>query len=364
MGPLPVSTHGFRYILVITDLFSKWVEAFPLVGTDSNTLAKILVDEIVCQYGMPEIIHSDQGSNFVSEVIRTLCAMMGVQRTQTTPYHPQGNGQVERFNRTLEGMLSKVVSDHQRDWDEHLQKVLFAYRTAIHKSTGYSPFLVTFGRSPNLPVDVVLGRPSTSTGDVPQFVQKTQTVLHSAFLQVRQHLQQAHQRQKQVADSSSVREAFPVGDRVWLYVPRVKQGQSKKFTSLWRGPYTVISKTSPINYRIQLIGGNQKTTVHRNRLKLCHTDPTLPLVQKRANDTQSTSSINRRNDGGYVILDEEGGEINRIGGQEDETIGDEVPENDELPGNMNPTEHEVNDDQRRYPQRARQQPNLYQAGFS
>ena len=239
MGPLPVSTHGFRYILVITDLFSKWVEAFPLVGTDSNTLAKILVDEIVCRYGMPEIIHSDQGSNFVSEVIRTLCAMMGVQRTQTTPYHPQGNGQVERFNRTLEGMLSKVVSDHQRDWDEHLQKVLFAYRTAIHESTGYSPFLVTFGRSPNLPVDVVLGRPSTSTGDVPQFVQKTQTVLHSAFLQVRQHLQQAHQRQKQVADASSVGEAFQVGDRVWLYVPRVKQGQSKKFTSLWRGPYTV-----------------------------------------------------------------------------------------------------------------------------
>ena len=65
MGPLPVSTHGFRYILVITDFFSKWVEAFPLVGTDSNTLAKILVDETVCRYGMPEIIHSDQGSNFV-----------------------------------------------------------------------------------------------------------------------------------------------------------------------------------------------------------------------------------------------------------------------------------------------------------
>ena len=118
---------------------------------------------------------------------------------------------MKRFNRTLEGMLSKVVSDHQRDWDEHLQKVLFAYRTAIHESTGYSPFLVIFGRSPNLPVDVVLGRPSTSTGDVPQFVQKTQTVLHSAFLHVHQHLQQAHQRQKQVADASSVGEAFQVG---------------------------------------------------------------------------------------------------------------------------------------------------------
>ena len=125
----------------------------------------------------------------------------------------------------------------------HLQKVLFAYRTAIHDSTGYLPFLVTFGRSPNLPVDVVLGRPSSATGDVPQFVQKTQALLHSAFSQVRQHLQQAHKRQKQVADASNVGEALQVGVRVWLYVPKVKQGQSK----------TVINKTSPVNYRIQLI---------------------------------------------------------------------------------------------------------------
>ena len=149
------------------------------MGTDSNTLAKLLVDEIVCRYGMPEIIHSDQESNFVSEVIRSLCAMMGVQCTQTTPYHPQG---MAKWSVSIGRLLSKVVSDHQRDWDEHLQKVLFAYRTAIHESTGYSPFLVTFGRSPNLPVDVVLGRPSTSTGDVPQFVQKTQCCIQRFYM--------------------------------------------------------------------------------------------------------------------------------------------------------------------------------------
>ena len=273
MGPLPVTARGFKYILVITDLFSKWVEAFPLVATDSNTLAKVLVDEIVCRYGMSITIHSDQGSNFVGTVIRSLCAMMGIQRTQTTAYHPQGNGQVERFNRTLEQMLSKVVSDHQRDWDEHLQKVLFAYRTAIHDSTGYSPFLVTFGRSPNLPVDIILGRPSPLSVDVPQFVQKTQTLLQSAFSQVHQNLQQAHHRQKQGADKGIAGEHLQVGDRVWLFVPAVKQGQCKKFTSRWKGPYTVINKTSPVNYRIQLIGGNQQLTVHRNRLKLCYTIP-------------------------------------------------------------------------------------------
>ena len=90
----------------------------------------------VAMHGVPHYLHSDQGANFVSTVIQSLCSKLGIKRTQTTPYHPQGNGQVERFNRTLEAMLSKVVADNQKDWDEHLQTLLFAYRTAVHDSTG------------------------------------------------------------------------------------------------------------------------------------------------------------------------------------------------------------------------------------
>ena len=80
-------------------------------------------------------------------VITSLCKQLGIERTRTTAYHPQSNGQVERFNCTLESMLSKVVSDNQKDCDIHLPKVLFAYRTSIHESTGFSPFLVTYGWS-------------------------------------------------------------------------------------------------------------------------------------------------------------------------------------------------------------------------
>ena len=114
MGPLPASSKGHKYILVITDMFSKWVEAFPLRVTDSETLAKVLVDEIVYRYGVPLYLHSDQGSNFNSEVITSLCKQLGIERTRTTAYHPQANGQVERFNHTLESMLSKVINDNQR----------------------------------------------------------------------------------------------------------------------------------------------------------------------------------------------------------------------------------------------------------
>ena len=112
MGPLPLSTKGHKYILVVTDLFSKWVEAFPLAVTDSETLASVLMDEVVCRYGVPRSLHSDQGANLNSQVICALCKRLGINKTRTTAYHPQGNGQVERFNRTLEAILSKVVAEN------------------------------------------------------------------------------------------------------------------------------------------------------------------------------------------------------------------------------------------------------------
>ena len=148
MGPLPVTRKGNKYILVVTDVFSKWVEAFPLQVTDGLTLTSILMDEVICRYDVPQQLHSDQGINLNAEVNQRLCQMLGIERSRTTAYHPQGNGQVERFNRTVEAILAKMVGEHQDDWDKHLQKAVFAYRTSLHESTGYSPYFVNFGRSP------------------------------------------------------------------------------------------------------------------------------------------------------------------------------------------------------------------------
>lgn len=281
MGPLPSSSKGNRYILVVTDLFTKWVEAFPLRSTESTVLATVLVDEIVCRYGVPVVIHSDQGANLTSSVIQHLCLLLGMERTRTTAYHPQGNGQVERFNRTLESMLAKVVQANQRDWDIHLPKVLFAYRTAIHESTQFTPYHLTFGRSPMLPVDVMLGRqPSKLVEDgevvkLPHFVEETHQYFNDAYATVRSNLTQAHQRQKLAFDKKEHGETFRVGDRVWLYTPAVKEGRSRKLATQWRGPYTIVDKTSSVNYRIQLIGTTHQTVVHRNRLKPVFGTPEL-----------------------------------------------------------------------------------------
>ena len=97
---------------MVTDLFTKWVEAFPLRDTISATLTKVLVDKIISRYGVPVYLHSDQGANLCSELIKTICKLLGVERTRTSAYHPQGNGQVERM---LDAMLAKVVNKNQKN---------------------------------------------------------------------------------------------------------------------------------------------------------------------------------------------------------------------------------------------------------
>ena len=97
MEPLPPSESGNKYILVVTDLFTKWVEAFPIHDTTSSTLATMLVDQFISRYSVPVVLHSDQGANLCSEVIKTICKLLGMGQTRTSAYHPQGNGQVERL---------------------------------------------------------------------------------------------------------------------------------------------------------------------------------------------------------------------------------------------------------------------------
>ena len=277
MGPLPTSDKGNKYILVTTDLFTKWVEAFPLKDTTTNTLATVMLNEIVCRYGVPSSLHSDQGANLCSGVIHSLCQLLGISTTRTSAYHPEGNGQVERFNCTLEAMLAKIIQDDQHDWDSLLPKALFAYRTAVYDSTHFYPFHLTFRRSPQLPIDLILSRIEPSKQhSYPQFVKEAHKQLKVSYDITNHHLHTQHLRQKRIHDSHGLAEPFQVGDRVWLYTPVVLKGNTRKFTSFWKDPYTIIDKPGDVTYKIQLIGATQTFVVHRNRLKLCLTPP-VPL---------------------------------------------------------------------------------------
>ena len=145
--------EGFRYILVIADYLSKWTEAFPMKNKCADTVADILVENIILRFGMPLVIHSDQGREFENGLMKS-CALLGCTKTRTAPYHPESDGMIERFNRTCLMMLSMFVNDRRDNWHELLPFIMHAYRTSVHESTGYSPFRLMMGEECSLPQDV------------------------------------------------------------------------------------------------------------------------------------------------------------------------------------------------------------------
>ena len=148
---------GYQYVLVITDHYTRYAQAIPTKNMSAKTTADALFHNFIVHYGFPAKIHSDQGANFESQLIRELCKLTNITKSRTTPFHPQGNGMCERFNRSLMDMLGTLELSKKKDWKSYLAPVVHAYNAARHTSTKYTPFFLLFGREPRLPIDVVLG---------------------------------------------------------------------------------------------------------------------------------------------------------------------------------------------------------------
>ncbi|KAI3359981.1 hypothetical protein L3Q82_014313, partial [Scortum barcoo] len=208
---LEPSRSGFENVLVMTDVFSKFTVAVPTRDQRASTVAQVLVSEWFYKFGVPSRLHSDQGRSFESSLIEQLCSLYGVVKSCTTPYHPAGNGQCERFNRTLHNLLRTLPASRKRDWASCLLQVLFCYNTTPHQSTGESPFYLMFGQKPRLPVDFLLGRVQDPT---PGLVHQAR--LQVAFEGAHERLRVAAGRRKERHDQQ-VRDApLPVGQLVYL----------------------------------------------------------------------------------------------------------------------------------------------------
>ena len=143
---VPVSTNGNKCLLVVQDYFTKWADAIPLPNQKAVTITKALVN-LFSTMGLPQILHSDQGQNFESTVLKQTLDAFSIQKSRTTAYYPQGDGLVERFNRSLLQLLRTYI-DKEFEWEQHLPLALYAYRTAVHSSTGVSRHVLMFGREP------------------------------------------------------------------------------------------------------------------------------------------------------------------------------------------------------------------------
>ena len=188
MGPLPMSS-GNKHILVIGDHFTKWYEAIPLPDQTAVTTANALVDHWISRFGCPHSLHSDQGRNFESKLFEHLMQLLDVDKTRTTPFHPQSNAVIERKNKTLQNMLAKCIIEEQSNWSQQLPYVMMAYRSSVHESTGYTPQFLVLGQELSLPLDCMYPKPQENeTTDIHEFVYNKQQAFQRAFELVRRNL--------------------------------------------------------------------------------------------------------------------------------------------------------------------------------
>ncbi|UYV64719.1 K02A2.6-like [Cordylochernes scorpioides] len=250
-GPFPVTEDGNKYLLVAMDYFTKWPEVYAIPNQEAATVARVLVDNLICRFGVPLELHSDQGRNFESGIFRELC---------------QSDGMVERFNKTMVEHLSKVVEQNQRDWDRRLPLFLMAYRAAIHETTGQTPAKVMFGRELRLPCDLEFGTPGGPPVEVTSYVGELRGVLSETHKLVREKIQLASHRMKTHYDLKANHEGFKESDLVWMFNPKRKRGLSPKLTPMWEGPYKVVKRINDLVYRIQRSSKAKPRVVHLSRL--------------------------------------------------------------------------------------------------
>ena len=164
VGPLPAA-EGFTYLMTVIDRFSRWTEAIPLLDITAQACAKALVRHWVSRFGVPAHLVTDQGRQFTSNLWRELMILMGTDHAMTTAYHPQSNGLIERFHRTLkERLMARAQSSGTGTWMDHLPFVLLGVRTAVREDSGCSPAELLYGESLRLPSDLLS---SPSFGSTP-----------------------------------------------------------------------------------------------------------------------------------------------------------------------------------------------------
>ena len=253
VGPLEESEEGYRYLLTAKDVFTRWMEAIPLIETDAESIARELEKEVFSRHGLPEQVHSDNAHNISGTVIQEICQQLGVRKTVTPDYNPKSNP-VERMHRDLGNSLKAVMEETNQEWVSCLPAVLLALRTTRCRSTGFTPFFLTYGREACLPVDVAMGKePSHKLGPV-QYANELYQRMQAAFRFARETQGATIEKTKSYYQDQVSQGEFDEGKLVWLYTPRIKKGESRKLHSSWTGPWVVVNKVSEVLRRIRTQG--------------------------------------------------------------------------------------------------------------
>jgi transposase InsO family protein len=241
LGPLPKTGHGNRFLLVMTDRFSKLTRTVPLRTTTALVCARAFCDHWVYSYGAPRHVLTGNGPQFTAKFFLAVCRELGVAKVFTTAYHPQTNGQVERFNRTILNSLRGYIAANQANWDEFTSSITFAYNARVHATTGLAPFELVLSRPP---VTLSMERPGSSA-EISAETEKLRFLNRLGELKAlaAQQLRLAQERYKRNYDAHVRPKNLQISPGEWVYVRRElhEAGVNPKLLDQVDGPYEVVS---------------------------------------------------------------------------------------------------------------------------
>lgn len=294
---LEKSTSGFENVLVLTDVFTKFTQAIPTKDQRAPTVARTLVNTWFVRFGVPKRLHSDQGRNFEGNVIRELCKLYGITKSRTSPYHPEGNGQCERFNRTLHDRLKTLAPEKKGKWPQFLPELVYAYNCTPHSSTGYSPYYLFFGRNPILPIDHMLQAVDQDDGNlcVEEWIADHQKRLNHAFKLAEQKTEKEALRRRKRNNDKAVDTSLSVGTQVFL---KNRVEGRNKIQDVWDAtPYKIVKRLNTGNtYVVESLDEQpaKKTVYRKDMLHASHLTKDTEIPTQKTDltkeDEKSTST--------------------------------------------------------------------------
>ena len=269
---LESSKGGFSSILVITDHYTKFAMAIPTKNQTAKTTAEAFFNNFIVHYGIPTRLHSDQGANFESDIIKELCLLTNIKKTHTSVYHPQGNAGPERFNRTLINMLGTLENNQKADWKKYINALVFAYNNTTHESTGYAPYELMFGRSPKLPIDTMFEEAMTDgqqSKTTQEYIQDLKDRMKTTKEIAEKYIKRSKEKQKFYYDKKVRRGGkLERGDQVLVRILARGEGKHKLADKYEEELYTVIEMVRD-ELPVYVVEGNDTHRIrklHRNYL--------------------------------------------------------------------------------------------------
>jgi len=287
MGPLPTTRGNNTYILTIQDLLTKFLIAVPLQNAGAIDVADAFTNELICTFGTPKAILTDQGTHFLNSLMRGIARKFKIKHYKTTAYRPQSNGSVERSHHVIWEYLKHFV-DKNNEWDKELKLASFSYNTSLHEGTKYAPHELVFGktaRTPSSDPDIA----DCSNESYTEYLATLFNKLRDSQNIARENLNAAKKRSKKYYDQKANTRKFKIGDNVYI----LKEPVKGKLSNQYKGPYKLVEVLKNHNVKIA-VSRNKYRIVHEDKIKLSpHCAPTTSYPHS---DTEENITEDRTED--------------------------------------------------------------------